>query len=102
MLEECKSQNHNYKVGDQVFDLPSQQMVTILNITLVTDDPLLTDEERQSVNPTDAWNIGHDYFVVTVDAPADFPGSEAYGPGRLLNEFCLPEEAERFRGRTCI
>lgn len=102
MLEECKSLNHTYSVGDQVFDLPSQRLVTILKIELMKHDApdsfSTHGEERQSVNPT-SDNIvfpDTDFFLVTVDAPA----VEGYGEGRLFTEFCLPEEAERFRGKT--
>jgi hypothetical protein len=102
MLEECKSLNHTYLVGDQVFDLPSQQMVTIQKIDLMkydAIDPFLTHgEERQSFNPTNDNIVSPDpnFFLVTVDAPA----VEGYGEGRLVYEFCLPEEAERYRGKT--
>jgi hypothetical protein len=98
VLEECKSLNHTYSVGDQVFDLPSQQLATITKIELVNDNGKC--EERQSVNPT-SDNIvfpDPDFFLVTIDAPA----VEGYGEGRLVFEFCLPEEAERYRGWTEI
>ena len=102
MLEECKSLNHTYSVGDQVFDLPSQQLATIQKIERVKHDApdsfSTHGEERQSVNPT-SDNIvfpDTDFFLVTVDAPA----VEGYGEDRLFTEFCLPEEAERYRGKT--
>jgi hypothetical protein len=104
MLEECKSLNHTYLVGDQVFDLPSQQMVTIQKIELMKHDApgsfSTHGEERQSVNPTSDAIVSPDpdFFLVTVDAPA----VEGYGEGRLVYEFCLPEEAERYRGWTEI
>jgi hypothetical protein len=96
MLEECKSLNHTYSVGDQVFDLPSQQLATITKIELVNYKGKC--EGRQSVNPTDDNIVfpGPDFFLVTVDAPA----VEGYSEGRLFTEFCLPEEAERYRGKT--
>jgi hypothetical protein len=85
MLKECKSWQHTYSVGDQVFDLLSKQMVTIQKIVLVKDK---YEEDLQSVKPSDDSDIvGDDYFVVTVDAG-----------NRTIHEFCLLEEAERFRG----
>jgi hypothetical protein len=98
VLEECKSLNHTYSVGDQVFDLPSQQLATISKIELVNDNG--KGEERQSVNPTNDNIVfpDPDFFLVTIDAPA----VEGYGEGRLVFEFCLPEEAERYRGWTEI
>jgi hypothetical protein len=104
MLEEGKSYDHTYSVGDRVFDLPSRQMVTILKIELVEDGG--ATEQFQSVNPSNEFLLCGDdayYFVVTVDAPADFPGVENFPGGqRVITEFCLPEEAERYRGFDCI
>ena len=85
MLEACKSWQHTYSVGDQVFDLLSKRMVTIQKIVFVKDE---CEESLQSVKPSDDPYIdGDGYFVVTVDA-----GS------RTIHEFCLPEEAERYHG----
>ena len=106
MLEESKSLDHTFSVGDQVFDLLSQQMVTILKITLVKyDADGEHEEERQSAKCMNAEDLNsglygeEDFFVVTVDAEA----SDNYsGNGRIFGEFCLPEAAERYRGWDCM
>jgi hypothetical protein len=89
---ECKSLNHVYSIGEQVFDLMTQQMSTITKIKFVIDDgDVYSEEERQSLNPND--KLGDDeFFVITLDVAND----EHHG--RTPIEFCLPEEAERYRG----
>jgi hypothetical protein len=103
---QCKSFDHTYRVGDQVFDLPSQQIVTILEIRKIVncDTDEEHEEELQSVKPSDGRFCGdNDFFTITVDAPADFPGVEDYPHGhRTSIEICLPEEAERYRGFDCL
>lgn len=73
MYEKCKSWDHTFAVGDRVFDLLSQQLVTILKIELVTDDGRGGyEEERQSVKPSDDGNFGEDtFFVVTVNVESE-------------------------------
>jgi hypothetical protein len=94
-----KSWNHTFLVGDQVYDLLSDQVVPILKIILVTDDSCGGyHEERQSVKPSDDADLGGDkFFVVTVDVPPviDKWGNE--GRDRTVGEIFLPEEAEQCR-----
>ena len=99
-IEETKSWNHTFSVGDRVFDIPSQREVTILKI-FKNRDP---KEELPSLKPSDVNpdedDIEDDIFV-TVDAPADFPDAETYPDGtRTIYEFCLLEEAERYRAKA--
>jgi hypothetical protein len=101
---ECKSLNHTYSVGDQVFDLPSQQLATITKIELRKFDSPGSIfnhgvEERPSFNPTtdNIVSPNENFFLVTID-PA--PAVAGYDEGRIVTEFCLPEEADRFRGQT--
>jgi hypothetical protein len=103
-----KSLDHTYSVGERVFDLPSEQMVTILKVTLVRQpDPFVEEEciECQSAKCISADDIDtglygdEDLFVVTVDAlpVEDWPDGK-----RIFGEFCLPEEAKIHRGFECM
>jgi hypothetical protein len=96
--QECKSLNHTYSVGDQAFDLTSKQVVTIAKIVLVFDstDSADSEKEYQSMNFGAYENGDDDFFVVIVDPPDEHNGHLNVG------EFCLPEEAERYRGFSCI
>jgi hypothetical protein len=91
-MSECKSMDHTYAIGDQVFDLLSQQMVTIAKITLVTEGHDYKEEEFQSMNFSTYRNGDDDYFVIKVDGPA------VEDDLLVTGEFCLLEEAERYRG----
>ena len=99
VVEECKSWNHTYKVGDQVFDLLSKQMVAILKIILVTDDYDVDEyvEELRSMKPSDEEDFEGASFIVTVNVSAKRKLGDA-DHDRIGIEFCLPEEAERYRG----
>jgi hypothetical protein len=104
-----KSSGHTYSVGDQVFDLPSEQMVTILKITLIRY-PLVEGAEcieieyqsAKDITPDDidAGLYGEDdHFVVIVDAPPVGDWNDNYPDGgRVFGEFCLPEEAAEHYG----
>jgi hypothetical protein len=69
------------KVGDKVFDMASQQIVTILEVTVEEDD---YDDEQDDLR-------GHIYY--RVDAPPDPTGDGAFTDGYWnYYEVCDPNK----------
>jgi hypothetical protein len=64
------------KVGDKVFDMPSQSIVTITEVRYIVDE--------------DCGDEG--YAIYTVDAPDDPTGDGAFDSGRLESEVCDPDQ----------
>jgi hypothetical protein len=107
-VKESKSWDHTYSVGEQVFDLPSQQMATILKIERLNGTTGRTFKKKyQQINLAVCQNAplqengDADMFIIIVDVKAP-PESEARGYTRLFGDFCLPEEAKFWRGHDCM
>jgi hypothetical protein len=91
-----KSLEHVYAVGEQVFDLPSGQVATIVRIWLVKgrDGEWSECQSAECISIADVCDglyTPDDFFAIEVDAPPteDFPRGV-----RVFGEFCLPEEAD--------
>ena len=99
----CKSWDHIFSIGDRVFNLRSQRMATIRQIMRQKFDEYGDadgEEYFQSIKPGDAHDRlmeedSEDFYIVIMSGRGE-------NTNCLLTEFCLPEEAERWRGHECM